>query len=423
MRNIRTARGSRHAARSRSPRPSVMIAVGAAAALFGLLPGTPAASAQTPAPSPTPGVYVQELPSFDTLIGTPTGVPLFIGQGTAARPGPVVVNDLDDFDALVTDPSPALAAAVGAFYANGGGTAQVLTTAGEDAATLAAAADSQAGDANPEWQLLVVPALGSLAGADYSTVATAVGLAATQSSTLALLDPPTALLTGAAQDPTATTTSLTALADQLRLSGADPTRIVLLSSGLQDATTATPVPGAAVLAGVMDQADRTTGPWAGPAGVEYPLAGVTPVFSPSNALIGELQSAGLISFRTLVGYGTLVWGTVTLGRSVQFAVPDQRMSEFIFHTVSNGLQPWVFAANDATTWAQIVAATSAFLNSLWAQGGLEGATASDAFEVQAGVPATMTATDLLAGQLVVSVHVTFADQTTRYLTVVQTMQG
>jgi len=74
-----------------------------------LVPGMPAVSAQTPTPSPTPGVAVQELGAFtDSLVGTPTGVPLFIGQATAGRTNPIVVNDLAQFEAAVADPSPAL---------------------------------------------------------------------------------------------------------------------------------------------------------------------------------------------------------------------------------------------------------------------------------------------------------------------------
>lgn len=46
-----------------------------------------------------------------------------------------------------------------------------------------------------------------------------------------------------------------------------------------------------------------------------------------------------------------------------------------------------------------------FLNNLWKQGGLQGATASDAFSVQCGLGTTMTSEDILNGILRVVINV------------------
>ena len=55
------------------------------------------------------------------------------------------------------------------------------------------------------------------------------------------------------------------------------------------------------------------------------------------------------------------------------------------------------------TWVQVVASTSNFLQGLWTQGGLMGATASDAFSVECGLGSTMTAQDILEGYMIVQV--------------------
>jgi phage tail sheath protein FI len=48
---------------------------------------------------------------------------------------------------------------------------------------------------------------------------------------------------------------------------------------------------------------------------------------------------------------------------------------------------------------------NAFLTNVWKQGGLAGATASDAFSVNVGLGSTMTAEDILNGVMNVSVTV------------------
>jgi phage tail sheath protein FI len=44
-----------------------------------------------------------------------------------------------------------------------------------------------------------------------------------------------------------------------------------------------------------------------------------------------------------------------------------------------------------------------FLNNLWKQGALAGATPEQAYDIQVGLGATMTPTDILDGYLIVSV--------------------
>ena len=66
---------------------------------------------------------------------------------------------------------------------------------------------------------------------------------------------------------------------------------------------------------------------------------------------------------------------------------------------------YVFAPNDANTWATVRSLISSFLVSIWKQGGLAGAAATDAFSVEVGLGSTMTADDILNGYLNISVLV------------------
>jgi hypothetical protein len=67
--------------------------------------------------------------------------------------------------------------------------------------------------------------------------------------------------------------------------------------------------------------------------------------------------------------------------------------------------PYVFSPNDANTWVRLKGMIDTFLTGLWKQGGLQGAQASDAFQVQVGLGSTTTVEDLLNGIMRISVKV------------------
>jgi uncharacterized protein len=69
------------------------------------------------------------------------------------------------------------------------------------------------------------------------------------------------------------------------------------------------------------------------------------------------------------------------------------------------MQAYVYAPNNADTWATLASLINNFLTSLWQQGGLMGARPADAFQVNVGLGTTMTADDLLNGILRIAVLV------------------
>ncbi|MNE42250.1 Phage tail sheath protein [compost metagenome] len=78
---------------------------------------------------------------------------------------------------------------------------------------------------------------------------------------------------------------------------------------------------------------------------------------------------------------------------------------FLEQSCKLAAQAYVFQPNDKNTWEAVISMISSFLSSIWKQGGLQGASASEAFSVACGLGSTMTADDLLNGFMNVTVKV------------------
>src|SRR5690606_32795905 len=78
---------------------------------------------------------------------------------------------------------------------------------------------------------------------------------------------------------------------------------------------------------------------------------------------------------------------------------------YIEQSCKNACSSFVFEPNDANTWMRIRSMIENFLTDLWRQGGLAGATPRDSFFVNCGLGSTMTANDILNGQLNVTIGV------------------
>jgi hypothetical protein len=78
---------------------------------------------------------------------------------------------------------------------------------------------------------------------------------------------------------------------------------------------------------------------------------------------------------------------------------------FIEQSVKLAARAYVFEPNDANTWSAVKSMICSFLTRVWKEGGLQGASAADAFQVDVGLGSTMTADDLLNGFMRVSIMV------------------
>lgn len=170
------------------------------------------------------------------------------------------------------------------------------------------------------------------------------------------------------------------------------------------------LPPSAAMAGIYTAIDNSRGVWKAPANTS-----VASIITPAVKITHDDQEdlnvtvtgKSVNAIRPFVGEGTLVWGARTLdGNSQDWRyINVRRTMIFIEQSIKLAAKPYVYEANTAGTWVLVKSMISSFLNNVWKQGGLAGATPADAYEVQVGLGATMTANDILDGVMKITVKV------------------
>jgi hypothetical protein len=380
----------------------------------------------------TPGVYIDELPELSAGDFTAEqSVGLFVGSGTATgQPDagdPLLVTDMADFEARVTDPSAALNSALENYFLHTRAGARVVLSQSEDAASLVSAVGSVTSDVGPA--LWSVPALGDLSGADYQGVAEALSRAAGASLGMALLDPPDAVVDPLAGGADPDVSALVGLAGILGSVLPSPEHTVLYSTPLVDESDVDGqrVSTAAVMAGEFTLSDESVGQWQAPAGASFRIPGLEPLYDIDNETNGTLDSAGIVAIRTMPSFGTVVWGARTLGE-VQGQVgyvSTVRTLDLVTLSIRNGTESLESAPNGPGTWAMARRGASAFLEQLWNEGAFLGSDAAEAFEVQVGVPESMTQDEVTGGVMNIDTGVALVSPSQFFTTqvTVQTAPG
>ena len=167
------------------------------------------------------------------------------------------------------------------------------------------------------------------------------------------------------------------------------------------------LPPSGAIAGIYTAMDAAQGVWSAPANVALNVSGLT--YTLNDKQQGELNvpldGKAINAIRQFPGRGSVVWGARTLdGNSNNYRyIQVRRTIIYIEQSIKNALDQFVFAPNDGNTWVTVTATVSNFLQQVWAQGGLMGATISDAFTVECGLGSTMTGQDLLEGYMIVQV--------------------
>lgn len=167
-------------------------------------------------------------------------------------------------------------------------------------------------------------------------------------------------------------------------------------------------PSSGAMAGIYTANDQNNGVWNAPANVSLrSVKGVTlRIDNDSQADLNmPVNGMAIDAIRDFQNRGQVVWGARTLdGNSPDFRyVQVRRTLIYIEQSIKAALDPFVFAANDGKTWVAVTSMVSGFLQGLWNQGGLMGATASEAFSVECGLGSTMTGQDILDGYMIVNV--------------------
>ena len=171
------------------------------------------------------------------------------------------------------------------------------------------------------------------------------------------------------------------------------------------------LPPSGAMAGVYTVNDQQEGVWNSPANTSIVGAVSLPIrltdSQQANLNLDAVSGKSINAIRFFNGQGILIWGARTLdGNSQDWRyVSVRRTMTFLEQSIKLAAQAYVFSPNDANTWAALKSMISSFLTGVWQEGGLQGASASDAFSVSVGLGTTMTADDLLNGYLKVTVLV------------------
>lgn len=179
---------------------------------------------------------------------------------------------------------------------------------------------------------------------------------------------------------------------------------------LQDVSkTLSILPPSGAIAGIYCQTDLNEGVWKAPANIAIAgVTGVTRIIDDKTQMklnVDPDAGKSINAIRTFTGRGTVVWGARTLdGLSSEWKYISVRR---FFNAVEEDLKKataWaVFAPNNNSTWIKIKAGIENYLNNKWKQGALAGTKAEDAYRVRIGLGQTMTAQDILDGQMVIEI--------------------
>lgn len=169
------------------------------------------------------------------------------------------------------------------------------------------------------------------------------------------------------------------------------------------------LPASGAIAGVYARVDNDRGVWKAPANV-----GLKSTAAPNIRVTHEQQenlnvdpTAGksINVIRAFAGKGILVWGARTLaGNDNEWRyVPVRRLFIFVEESVKKASAYVVFEPNDANTWIRVKTMIENFLTGLWREGALAGAKPEEAFYVKVGLGETMTAQNILEGEMIVEI--------------------
>jgi phage tail sheath protein FI len=174
------------------------------------------------------------------------------------------------------------------------------------------------------------------------------------------------------------------------------------------------VPPSAHLAGIYAQTDNTRGVFKAPANVVVSgivLAATPPQHAGFAQDISQreqdvLNPIGINALRYFPNRGYRVWGARTLSSDTTWKyINVRRIFIYVEKSILVGTQWVVFEPNDEGTWSRVRQSVSEFLTSFWRQGGLQGATAKEAFFVACDLGVTMTQDDIDNGRLIVQVGI------------------
>ncbi len=168
------------------------------------------------------------------------------------------------------------------------------------------------------------------------------------------------------------------------------------------------LPPSGAIAGVYARVDNSRGVWKAPANVSLNRVSAPEVKIDDNDQedLNVTQSGKSINaIRSFKGKGVLVWGARTLaGNDNEWRyVSVRRFFNMVEESAKNASEKFAFEPNNADTWMKVKAMLENFLTTQWRSGALMGATPEEAFFVNVGLGETMSAEQILEGQMIVEI--------------------
>ena len=171
------------------------------------------------------------------------------------------------------------------------------------------------------------------------------------------------------------------------------------------------MPPSPFMAGIYCRIDSSTGVWTAPANVA-PRGVTGPVVNLTNKQqedlsIDAVAGKSINTIRSFTGKGTLVWGARTNnGNSQDWRyVNIRRLFNSMDTDISLALEAYVFKPNVRNTWVEVKTMIESYLFGLYGQGAFAGTTPETSYQVLIGLGETMTAEDILNGNMRVSIQV------------------
>lgn len=171
------------------------------------------------------------------------------------------------------------------------------------------------------------------------------------------------------------------------------------------------LPPSSAMAGIYARVDSDRGVWKAPANVSlnYVIKPTVQVSQDDQRSLNVDENAGksINAIRTFAGKGNIVWGARTLaGNDNEWRyISVRRFFNMAEESIKKATEQFVFEPNDKNTWVRVKAMIDNFLTQQWRAGALAGATPDKAFYVKVGLGETMTALDILEGNIVIEIGI------------------
>ena len=155
--------------------------------------------------------------------------------------------------------------------------------------------------------------------------------------------------------------------------------------------------------GVYSRTDMTRGVHKAPANETVACTGLKVHYTKAEQDLVNPEGVNLL--RAIPGQGIRIWGARTASSNSSFRyVNVRRLFIFVEESIKANTNWVVFEPNDTTLWSRVSISLTSFLEGLWREGMLVGASAAEAFFVNIG-PDTMTPDDIQNGKLICEIGI------------------